>query len=137
MRCNKTNQSDSQQRQHRRLGYDRWCAIAPEAVAAVVSAAGVAVEGVAIVGDRIGIHRHCRIQRNGPPAQNLGGSTVFIAGGAEIYRQALPLCGELLLTLVKRDVEGDAFFPPFEEQFELVEKIRETPEFKILRYRRR
>ena len=62
--------------------------------------------------------------------------TVFIAGGAEIYRQALPLCGELLLTLVKRQVTGDAFFPPFDEQFELVEKIRETPEFDILRYRR-
>jgi dihydrofolate reductase len=65
------------------------------------------------------------------------GRTVFIAGGAEIYRQALPLCCELLLTLVKREVEGDAFFPPFEEQFELVEKIRETTEFDILRYRRR
>ncbi len=63
--------------------------------------------------------------------------TVFIAGGAEIYRQALPLCEELLLTLVKREVAGDAFFPPFEAQFELVEKIRETPEFDILRYRRR
>lgn len=62
--------------------------------------------------------------------------TVFIAGGAEIYRQALPLCAELLLTRVKREVEGDAFFPAFEEQFELVEKIRETPEFDILRYRR-
>ena len=67
----------------------------------------------------------------------LGDRQVFIAGGAEIYRQALPLCDELLLTLVKREVEGDAFFPPFEEQFELVEKIRETPEFDILRYQRR
>lgn len=62
---------------------------------------------------------------------------VFIAGGAEIYRQALPMCGELLLTLVKREVAGDVFFPPFDEQFELVEKIRETPDFDILRYRRR
>jgi len=63
--------------------------------------------------------------------------TVFIAGGAEIYRQALPMCGELLLTLVKREVAGDVFFPPFDEQFELAEKIRETPEFDILRYRQR
>lgn len=60
---------------------------------------------------------------------------VFIAGGADIYRQALPLCGELLLTLVKREVEGDAFFPPFEAQFGLAEKIRETAEFDIIRYR--
>jgi dihydrofolate reductase len=63
--------------------------------------------------------------------------TIFIAGGAEIYRQALPMCSELLLTLVKREVAGDAFFPPFEEDFELAEKIRETPEFDILRYRRK
>ena len=62
---------------------------------------------------------------------------VFICGGAQIYEQALPLCSDLYLTLVKREVEGDAFFPPFENQFEPVEKIRETPEFDILRYRRR
>ena len=71
------------------------------------------------------------------PLTNDDRRVVFIAGGAEIYRQALPLCDELLMTLVKREVEGDAFFPPFEDQFELVEKIRETPEFDILRYRRK
>jgi dihydrofolate reductase len=65
------------------------------------------------------------------------GRTVFIAGGAEIYRQALPVCDELLLTLVKREVDGDAFFPPFEQEFELAETIRATPEFDILQYRRK
>ena len=59
---------------------------------------------------------------------------VFICGGAQIYEQTLPLCSELFLTLVKREVEGDAFFPKFENQFALVEEIRDTPEFKILRY---
>lgn len=63
--------------------------------------------------------------------------TIFIAGGAEIYRQALPLCAELLLTVVKREVAGDVLFPPFEALFELVETIRETSEFDICRYRRR
>ena len=60
----------------------------------------------------------------------------FIAGGAEIYRLALPRCSDLYLTLVKRTVEGDVFFPPFEEQFELAAELRDTPEFKILHYRR-
>lgn len=59
---------------------------------------------------------------------------VFICGGAQIYAQALPLCSDLYLTLVKREVAGDAFFPAFEDQFELAEEIRDTPEFKILRY---
>jgi dihydrofolate reductase len=62
--------------------------------------------------------------------------TLFICGGAEIYRQALPRCSDLYLTLVKREIpDGDAFFPPFEDQFELVEKLRDTPEFTILHYR--
>ena len=38
---------------------------------------------------------------------------VFVIGGAQIYRQALPLAGELLLTEIDLAVEGDAFFPEF------------------------
>jgi dihydrofolate reductase len=59
----------------------------------------------------------------------------FVCGGAQIYVQALPLCSDLYLTVVKREVEGDAYFPPFEDRFELVSKLRETPEFDILHYR--
>jgi dihydrofolate reductase len=62
---------------------------------------------------------------------------IFICGGAQIYEQALPRCSDLYLTLVKREVEGDAVFPPFEDKFELVEEIRDEPEFKILHYRHR
>ena len=62
----------------------------------------------------------------------------FIAGGAQIYEQALPWCSDLYLTLVKREVEGgDAFFPVFEDKFDLVETIRDEAEFKILHYRHR
>ena len=60
---------------------------------------------------------------------------VFICGGAQIYQQALPRCSDLYLTLVKRVVNGDTFFPPFEQQFELAEEILDCPEFKILHYR--
>jgi dihydrofolate reductase len=61
---------------------------------------------------------------------------IFVIGGAEIYRQLLPTCDELLLTLVLREVEGDTFFPPFEGQFELVETVEKNSEFEIRRYRR-
>ena len=62
----------------------------------------------------------------------------FICGGAQVYEQALPLCSDLYLTLVKKEVEGgDAFFPPFENRFDLVEEIRDTPEFKILHYQQK
>ena len=60
---------------------------------------------------------------------------IFICGGAQIYEQMLPLCSDLYLTLVKRTVEGDAFFPAFEERFTLAEELRDAPEFKILHYR--
>jgi len=60
--------------------------------------------------------------------------TLFICGGAQIYEQYLPLCSELYLTLVKRMVEGDTFFPQFEDRFSPAETIRETPEFSIFRY---
>ncbi|MCX7722099.1 MAG: dihydrofolate reductase, partial [Verrucomicrobiae bacterium] len=63
------------------------------------------------------------------------GREVFICGGAEVYRHALPLCSELYLTVIKRVVEGDAFFPPFEHQFKLVGVILDQPEFKILHYK--
>ena len=62
---------------------------------------------------------------------------VFICGGAQVYAQALPLCSDLFLTLVKRVVDGDAYFPPFEDHFEFLEESLDFPDFKILHYRNR
>lgn len=63
--------------------------------------------------------------------------SIYICGGAEIYEQALPRCSDLYLTLVKRVVAGDAFFPKFEDRFKLHEEIFENSEFKIQHYRNR
>ena len=60
---------------------------------------------------------------------------IFICGGGQIYEQLLPRCSNLYLTVVKRDYEGDAYFPMFEDRFELISEIRDEPEFKILHYR--
>lgn len=60
---------------------------------------------------------------------------VFVCGGAEIYRLLLDRCSDLYLTVVKREVEGDAIFPEFEDRFELVETLREESEFDIRHYR--
>jgi dihydrofolate reductase len=62
---------------------------------------------------------------------------VFVCGGAQVYAQALPLCSDLFLTVVQRVLEGDAFFPPFEEQFEFVTALATWPEFTIRHYRRK
>lgn len=37
-----------------------------------------------------------------------------VIGGAEVYRQALPLADRLILTEIDRDYAGDAFFPAFD-----------------------
>lgn len=36
---------------------------------------------------------------------------LFICGGEEIYRQALPLAEKIYLTELQRDIAGDTFFP--------------------------
>lgn len=60
----------------------------------------------------------------------------FIIGGAQIFELALPLCSDLYLTIVKREVEGDVFFPAFESNFQQKEVVIETPEFSIVHYER-
>src|SRR5512139_225026 len=49
------------------------------------------------------------------PKLGLTEREIFICGGAQVYREALPFCSDLFLTLVNRTVEGDTFFPPFED----------------------
>lgn len=39
---------------------------------------------------------------------------VFIIGGSEIYKQFLPYCRKLYLTLIDNSFEGDTFFPQFD-----------------------
>lgn len=42
--------------------------------------------------------------------------TIFIAGGGEIYQEALPLAEAIYLTVLDREVEGDILFPEFDPQ---------------------
>lgn len=40
-----------------------------------------------------------------------GADRIIVAGGAEIYAQALPLATQLVITRVHRRLDGDAYFP--------------------------
>ena len=66
-----------------------------------------------------------------PPEKNL-----YLIGGAELYAALLPRCTEILLTRVDLDTEGDAFFPPFEPDFDSGELLLSTDQFQIHRHRR-
>lgn len=58
----------------------------------------------------------------------------WVIGGASIYEQALPYCAELFLTHVKRVVDGDTYFPAFEDQFTAVADVLENDDFKVTHY---
>ena len=69
----------------------------------------------------------CQVVDGLPEALELarlkGENEAFIAGGAQVYAQALPLADRIYWTQVHADVDGDTFFPEFERN-EWVEQER-------------
>ena len=63
--------------------------------------------------------------------------TVWICGGAALYKAALPECSELILSRVKMSPQGDVFFPDFADLFEKKEIILENELFDVIRYIRK
>lgn len=97
----------------------------PNRTTYVLSRSGITIPGVHVITDL------CQI----PSDQD--GRDIFICGGAQIYAQTLPVCSDLFLTVVKRSVDGDVFFPEFRDQFILKNEIMDRPEFKIVHYQNR
>ena len=57
-----------------------------------------------------------------------GCDEIFVAGGAEIYRQTLPVADRLHLTIIEEDFPGDAYFPEYDPaQWTLVEREDHGP----------
>jgi dihydrofolate reductase len=49
-----------------------------------------------------------------PEALALAGpADVFVVGGSDVYRQAMPFADQMLLTEIEQSPEGDAFFPTY------------------------
>jgi len=46
---------------------------------------------------------------------------VFIVGGGEIYRQTLPFADTLYLTVIDKNIDGDAYFPEVPSSYELTQ----------------
>ncbi len=65
------------------------------------------------------------------------GREIYLIGGAELYAALLPKCHEVLLTRLPSSIEGDAYFPAFEQDFDLRETLISTPEMTVERYVRR
>jgi dihydrofolate reductase len=61
---------------------------------------------------------------------------IFIIGGAEIYKTALPIVDEMIISRMKFEAEGDVHFPAFNEKEWSVEKIMDKELFEVYLYRR-
>ena len=57
----------------------------------------------------------CRSLEEGLDQARAFGKEIFIIGGAEIYRQTLPMADTLYLSCVQETCQGDTYFPPFDE----------------------
>jgi len=62
--------------------------------------------------------------------------TLYLAGGAQLYTEALPWCTELLLTHVDQEPAADAFFPEWSGLFDAGEVLKSGPGFVIKRHRK-
>jgi dihydrofolate reductase len=62
---------------------------------------------------------------------------IYLIGGAELYAALLPRCTEILLTRVNLETPGDAFFPPFEQDFDEGEILLTGEQFEIRRHLRK
>ncbi len=47
------------------------------------------------------------------------GEYIFVIGGEQVYREALPYANELCLTKIDASAQADAFFPEYESAFDI------------------
>lgn len=67
-------------------------------------------------------------------AQVEPGKTLFLAGGAALYAEALPWCSELILTHVPLEPEADAFFPDWTSRFDEGTLLHQFPTCEMRRH---
>jgi dihydrofolate reductase len=60
----------------------------------------------------------------------------FIIGGASVYKQALPDANKMEITEVKKEVDGDTFFPEFDREEWNEERREEHEDFDFVTYTR-
>lgn len=77
----------------------------------VISRTGFQADGVEVFATlEAAIARACDI------AAQAGAKKISVIGGGEIYRQAMEVADELLITEVQADIDGDTVFPTLDSQ---------------------
>ena len=62
---------------------------------------------------------------------------IFIAGGASIYQQVLPLTDRMYISQIKKNYLGDSYFPEFDQQKWKVTAEQDFTEFKLIIYEKK
>jgi dihydrofolate reductase len=62
-----------------------------------------------------GVERVSSLKEALDKARAAGESELFVAGGAGVYREALPVADRMVLTRIDGSFAGDTFFPRFDE----------------------
>ena len=65
------------------------------------------------------------------------GKDIFIIGGAQIYQEFLTIANKMYVSYIKKDYEGDTYFPAFNESEWVVEKREDHPDFELVIYKRK
>lgn len=72
--------------------------------------------------------------------QNFGEKNIYISGGAKLYEEALSMVEKMYITEIDLIVEGDTFFPEFDESLfvkEIEEEVSEPISYKYVTYTRK
>jgi len=66
-----------------------------------------------------------------------GEKQIFIIGGGEIYKQAISIADEMIISVMKFEAEGEVRFPEFNKNEWKVVSTEDHDQFKIFRYERK
>jgi len=76
----------------------------------------------------------CRSIEEGIEKAKSYGNDIFMLGGSTIYKQSFQYADKMYLSFVKKEYEGDTFFPEFDESEWTVEKREDHEEFEFVVY---
>ena len=74
------------------------------------------VGGAIVVASLADALKRCRCGNEKAATQADIDDECFVIGGADIFRDALPLCDRLYITEIRRNYEGDVYFPEFDRK---------------------
>lgn len=93
----------------------------------IISRTGIDAEGIDV----------CPTIDEGLKKAEKYGKEIFIIGGASIYEQTISIADKMYISYIKREYEGDAYFPEFNQKEWDIERKEDYNEFELVVYRRK